>query len=198
MSDNIIKDGTGRGFNVKVDDRNRAHTLATVKTIREDSILRGQLFAHNGDFINLTDDSKSGIFYLKNNSDQDLFLDDILFTEGKTDGVGEGKLSIDFAPSGGTLLSTQSPNKVINTNSASPETFDGLSYKGFQGATVTGSLGGHELMTTGSQSKFPPFNPSGVFSKGASVAISYTPPAGNTGMNVQLLIATYYITDSEK
>ena len=194
----IIKDGTGTGNTVKVDDRNRAHSLVTTKTIREDAILRGELFAHNTDFINLTTDTESGIFYLKNDSDQDLFIDDLLFTEGKSDGIGEGKLSVDFAPSGGTLLSAQSSNKVINTNSASATTFNGLSYKGVQGSTVTGSPFGHDLMTTGSLTKFPPFNPSGLLSKGASVAISYTPPAGNTGMNVQLLIATYYITDSEK
>ena len=71
----IIKDGTGTGHTVKVDDQNRAHTLATTKTIREDAILRGELFAHNTDFINLTTDTVSGIFYLKNESDQDLFIE---------------------------------------------------------------------------------------------------------------------------
>ena len=70
----MIMDGTGKGYQAQVDEKNRLRVLAVGKTIAEDAAKAGDSYNINTGTITLTSASESGVLYLKNNGDNDVIV----------------------------------------------------------------------------------------------------------------------------
>ena len=182
----FIEDGTGDGFQAKVNSRKQILAEAVSSTIVEDASANGNSYNVNTGTITLTSDSKSAILYLKNNGDNDLTISQIgyLFCNS-TNGAGDASAEVIKNPKAGTLISTATVvdiNQNKNFGSSSTITVD--AYKGAEASTITdGDLSylslfkalGAYTINTGSI----------VLPKGSSIGINVTPQAGNTSMSIQ-------------
>jgi hypothetical protein len=181
----IIKDGR-TGDTAKVDVNNRLHTNAlSVDIILSETLNNNAYDISTNGLITLTTDTESALIYLKNNGDSDLvvttvFLDSI----ASTGGVGAGSLKWYMNPDGGTIVDDASEALTINRRIGSPNNISADRYK----ATGVG-----KTLTNGATINFPVnagistlFGKPFVVPKGQRFGVSYTPPAGNSSMGIQI------------
>ena len=67
-----IEDGTGKGFEAKVDDLNRMHTHAFNVPLTSFASTRGDAFNISSGLVTLTTAGESGLLYIKNNECDDI------------------------------------------------------------------------------------------------------------------------------
>ena len=73
----IIKDGTGTGQTLQIDEHNRAHTQSLSVNAALSATLTGDTFDISATELNLTTAMHSGLIYIKNLGDEDLIVDTI-------------------------------------------------------------------------------------------------------------------------
>ncbi len=78
----MISDGAGTGKRAKVDDDNRLTTFATTRTEAIKRSSDGDAFIAHSAVISLTDAVKTPIYYIKNNENVDLLIDEIVVSTG--------------------------------------------------------------------------------------------------------------------
>lgn len=182
----IIEDGTGKGFQSRVDNTNRL----LVRSVVEDSQLEG---ATNGDtyvigtpYLTQINDSANGVLYFRFTEDVSLFAKTFSsqgrYTSGGTfqnylvnvyKDVLETSLTgtwVDFTP--------------LNTNFGSSNELSGT----FKYGSPAGA-GGFSALTPTFQLAFPinsynQIQANLVFPKGSGLLIAVTPPTSNTAMPV--------------
>jgi len=180
----IIKDGTGDNYSAKVDSNNRLHTKSVTETNFEDAVSMGNGYSYNTGIINLTSDNESAILYIKNNSDKIMHIQTSIVQIGKsTNGTTTDIVATSyFNPTGGTIISDASAAIVSNFNLSSSNQFAGDTYKGAEGKTLTGGVTLQDLFISPSREELISFL---QLPKGQSIGLSFTPPSGNTSINVQ-------------
>jgi hypothetical protein len=186
-----IKDGKGSGKLAEVDHENRLKTRSVTRSEIAHSVDEGKAWNVGTDFIELTDDSESALLYLTNTGAEELEVDlYIILTKPSTGGASEdGIVKIYRNPTAGTLLTSGTAITAVNMNFGTigdPET---TILKGAQGYTVTASegvlrskVGADNRLLLGVLTKL---------TRGAAVAVTYTPPTGNTSMEVEAVIELY-------
>ena len=91
----MIGDGTGHGYQAKVDNLNRLHTHGTVRTEEEFGAIAGQTYNVNTSTISLTSANESAVLYFKNESNENVFISNIGFLLGNsTGGAGDVHLTV--------------------------------------------------------------------------------------------------------
>lgn len=191
----IIQDGRGTGYTAKVDSLGRIHADA-VSTFKEDSqAKRGLAYNINTGTITLTNASiTNGVAYLKNNEDYDLVISSVIYILGNSTG-GSGDILVEVIknPTTGTLISGASAVEIsANKNFGSSRSLNALAYKGATGNTVTdGSSFAKTILSTGAQRVVGVLGGGVILPRGASIAIRFTTPVGNTSMVVQFAFACY-------
>ena len=178
----IIQDGTGNGHEAAVDDTNRLLTRCVTESGDIEATELGDHYALTSGAITLTSTSASAMLFFKNNENYPLYVDRVIInTDDSTGGtVDQFILTITYNPEG---LSSGSGDSItqVNTNLGSNNTLDLTSEKGLEGASVTGgSVAGAWRIENPTRMRVIPIR--WWMPKGSSVAISYTPPAGNTSM----------------
>lgn len=137
----FIKDGTGRGYSVGVNDDNRLlSSSVSVKELSYESERHGDAFVLNTGFISLTQTAAfSGIMLFQNQSteNQDLFIEKLRVCGGLS-ASATMQVLLKANPTGGTLLSDQTPGISNNLNLRSSNSFPGIVYIGGDNKTVTG------------------------------------------------------------
>ncbi len=192
---NIIKDGTGTGNVVKVDEENRLHTHAFTVNINQSAAMQGDSYQAGTGVINLTSDTESAIFYFKNTSLIDILMyEQFLDLGASTSGVGSSTITYYTQATSGTLISTATVAMPANRRLTDATVLGALVYKGTEGATLAGGTVS-AFVSAGFVNQSPT-----VFPPGISLGVSITPPAGNTSMNVTFGInvianATSYAND---
>lgn len=181
-----IQDGTGKGFQTKVDETNRLE----VRGIIEDSILEGCIagdtYALGTPFLTQTGDTANGVLYFKFDEDVSLFAktfsSQARWASGATfqnyiinvyKGVDESSLTgtwVDFNP--------------LNTNFGSSNELSGT----FKYGAPSGA-GGFTGLTPSFQLAFPvnvynQIQTNLIFPKGVGILLACTPPSGNVQMPV--------------
>jgi hypothetical protein len=176
-----IKDGTGSGNKAMVGDKNRLHTHSLSASSASVATATGEAFNVSSGLITLTDTSESSLLYIENNEEDIISITTLFVNIGtSTGGSTEGLLKFHLSPTAGTLITDATEAQVLNRNIGNPITLAANTYKGAEGKTCTGGSE-IQLPSTGGgiASEY-------VLPRGASFAISYTPPAGNTSIQLQI------------
>jgi len=191
-----IKDATGTGNGLKIDKNNRAHTDSVIRSQDEQEALNSNAYNINTGGITLTTANESGIFYIKSNENLPIVIKEILVILGSTTGgSGEGTVNIKKNPTAGTLVSG-AVDVDINENRDfnSEKTLSADIFKGAEGNTVTD---GNNFAST-TRSSFGTvitFDASTmVLRRGNSLAVTYTPPSGNTSQSIKIAVTAFLET----
>ena len=176
-----IKDGTGTGNKAMVGDKNRLHTHSLSATAASVATASGEAFNVSSGLVTLTSANESSLLYVSNTEEDIISITTLFINLGtSTGGSSEGTLKFQLNPTEGTLITDATEAQVLNRHVGNSINLSANAYKGAEGKTCTGG-DSIQLPTTGGAipSEY-------VVPRGSSFAVSYTPPAGNTSMKVQI------------
>jgi hypothetical protein len=133
----IIKDGTGTGKTLRIDNTNRADTHAVTIVEAAEAAENGDAYNLNTGTIGLTSSTESGIFYVKNNEDRDLEIDAVAIGIGSAGTTSEvSTITIVRNPTSVSFSTAVDMN--ANRNFGSSKTLTADVFKGAEAATITG------------------------------------------------------------
>jgi len=187
----IIEDGRGSGISAGVNLDNRLLTKAISSTTLEDASFDGFSYSVDIGTVTLTTAGESGLLSIKN-TDPNLMLQisSVVFGIGKSNIAGDVIIKGYSNVTTGTLISGGSSVTPTNRNYGLSTPAIATVLKGSEGSTIT----------NGTQSAtFIVQSPSAlevdstvVLPNGYSIALSVTPPSGNTSMKVSILARIFY------
>jgi hypothetical protein len=193
----IISDGTASsvGNKAKVSD-NRLFTHAISETEAAHSAEIGDAYNINTGTIGLTSTTASGVLYLKNNENQDLFI------EAFAAGIGSAGTTTDVAtitmirnPTTGTLISDATAVDINqNRNFGSSKTLTADAYKGAEGKTVTNGDNIVQFYVGAGARLFAPIDL--ILTKGDSIAITIDTNTSTGTTNIYSALVVH-LKDSE-
>jgi len=192
-----IKDGSGRGYLVKVTSDNKLVTTAETVTEEQHANDIGDAYNINTGIITLTDDVETPLLYIKNNEAQDMII--LAVALGMFDSTG-GTTSNMYStfirnPLSGTIISSTPTDVPIksNRNYGSANTLTADCYVGATGDTMTDG-DDHILVRLGPGSRsYIGINE--VLTKGASFGVKLKPQTSNTSMGCYAAVICYLRTD---
>jgi hypothetical protein len=182
----MIQDATGKGFWAKVTPNNRLMTTGVDLTLTEAATETGDTYNINTGEITLTGTGESALFYIENQEETNLLITDIIVSiKDFTGTAGQPELAIYRNPTNGTIETNGVIAEQTNRNYGSSKKIDANIYQGVEGDTITGHTDRICVyLPSVAAATFNAFSTLVVLPKGAALAISYTPPAGNTSMKV--------------
>ena len=191
MTKTIIKDGTGTGFNAKIDNTNRMLIRGPTVGSFEEAMIEGKGFFISSGIQTLTSTSASFLLYIKNNDDRDLQLSLSVFNLGvTTGGVGDCIITSVINPTAGTLIDSGSTGVAANARIGSATVADIDILTGVEGSTITDGIQVPSIFVHPARTEIAN---NVIVPKGVSLAFGVTPPAGNTSMGVQLSIQVFFV-----
>ena len=177
-----ITDGTGKGNSAGVDRTNRLLVRNISETLFQNAAEEGEAFFIGTPIITATTAGESALIYIKNNEDSQLILGSFFLIAENTVGGSPNMFRINWYRNP-TSISSGTAIPALNQNFGSSNTLDADIEYGAEGSTVTGgSLAATLSFPIG---QFNQLDANLVLEKGSSLAITVTPPAGNTNMPVQ-------------
>jgi hypothetical protein len=188
----MIKDGSGGGYNAKVNENNRLYVNAVQKSNAMEANTKGNAYNLNTGGITLTNAADTPIMYVKNNEAQDLNVTAIAVGVGPTTGgTGEiPEITIVRNPTGGTIVSNATAIDIeSNRNYGSSNIIDIDAYKGATGDTMTGGTDSLYFFQTSNGRLFATIDQ--VLPKGSSIGIKFDPQAGNTSQKVYCALISH-------
>lgn len=188
-----IQDGVGTNKQAKVDLTNRLWTRSTTQTMQNEASLEGDSHFVGSGAVVLTSANNSAVFFIQNNEDRDLMIISLTFQTkpptGATSIIYDAFIHVN--PTG---LSTSTAGAQVNPNVGSSNTLDATITKGDEAATVTnGTVGANFFLR---HSQIEEINSSIVIPKGGSMAVSITPPPGNTNMICSFSARTFLVKET--
>lgn len=186
-----ILDGTGGGYLAKVDQHNRLATDSLTVDEALNATFEGMSYNVNSGDITLTSANESGVVYVSNtNSSVDIVVDTLILIMGaSTGGSGDLKVDVKRNPTAGTLISSGTAFDSVNRDFGSANTLGATILKGAEGSTVTDGDDAFKTIITAQNRTVAPVNY--VLRPGNSIAITITPPTGNTSMTIQAGFSCY-------
>jgi hypothetical protein len=194
--DSTIVDGRS-GSTAKVDKNNRLNTAAVSKDAVVEASINGDTFFITTGTVNLTTDTESWLLYVKNEDTVQWVVDSIAAAFGvSTGGSGDSFNQFNVGATEGTLISAGVDLPAINLNIGSPKQLPSTIKLGGEGKTITNGINTPQtLEPEGLLSREFEAGPV-VIPPGASFAIAYTPPAGNTSQNTSVQIVIFRELDN--
>ena len=183
----FIQDGTGTGYRAKVTNDNKL-TVDSVETTAESlASLNGDSFNISNDIIDITSDAETALIHIRNTNSEDWVITRVYFHfGGSTGGVGSGEFSMITNATEGTLISAGAPVTAVNANLGSAKLLVGEFLQGVTGSTITnGSEFLRTIIPSFTSRHIIPFD-SVIVPPGASLSLTFKPPAGNTSLKAQL------------
>lgn len=184
-------DETGSRRDVGVDgDRLKVRSITTDEI--EAAVAGGLGFQMYSGKITITTDVQQMVFSLENNEANDIFITSGTFgTSSSTNGVD----NVILIEQVGNILASDpiisaSDALVTNRNGGSPRAFDGTVKKG------PAAMAGTEVETNGTLGDFTrskTFAITAQLTKGGRIGIAVTPPAGNTNMDLTLVVIFHIV-----
>lgn len=167
-----IEDGTGLGFDARVDENNRFHVHAVGVTEVVHAAEQGLAFNINTGQISVTADAT--LVYLKNNEANDFVVEAIAVgNDGGATYSTRPLITVVRNPTGGDLITDQTAVDMNqNRDFGSSRVFNSDAYKGKTAGTLTGgndiailqsTTGGRDFFTLGF-----------VLTEGSSIGLTYT------------------------
>lgn len=183
----FIQDGTGTGYRAKVTSDNRLTTDSVETTAESLASVGGDSFNVSNDIVDITSDAETALIHIRNTNSEDWVVTRVYFHfGGSTGGVGSGEFCMTTNATTGTLISGGSAVTPVNANLGSAKLLVGEFLQGTNGSTVTDGIEFLRTIVPSFTSRnIIPFD-SVIVPPGASLSLSFKPPAGNTSLNVQL------------
>ena len=181
------------GTAVKVTKSGELTTHAIVETERQNVLRKGKSYNANTGWMTLTSATTSAVAFIRNDGADKLVIASIIvgFKQSTGGAVGEpADIYILRNPTGGTIVSTAtameiSPlNKGANRNYGSSTPVSGVSYKGVEGATLTGDEGSTILLAGSMSNRSLLLDVFIEVQNGNSLGVTVKPPTGNTSVDV--------------
>lgn len=185
-----IQDGTGKGFQTKVDETNRLE----VRSISEDTTLEGTIegnsFAIGTPFLTQLSSTANGLLYFKTEENVSLFAKSFSSQARYASGATFDNYLINVYKDvdESALTGTWVPFTPLNTNFGSSNELAGT----FKYGSPAGA-GGFSALTPAFQLAFPvnvynQITTNLIFPKGVGILLSVTPPTGNISMPVSFTV----------
>lgn len=190
MSETYLKDGTGKGYQAKVDINNRLEVSSITETISANKTHLGYSYNINTGTIALTSANESALLYLKNTGINPIVITALFYLLGNSDGTGDTLVQVIKNPTTGTLVSGGTTVTPINRHFSSSRALTATTKKGVEGSTITDGTVVIESIFNSVGRKTVSVGAI-ILTQGNSIAIEMTPPSGNGAMNVQMAIALY-------
>lgn len=186
-----IEDGTGTGFRVYVGSDNRMQTRAIQEPEAIHNAELGGSYNFNTGLISITGDAT--LIYVKNNSDENLIITDIVTAAG--DGITHSDFPLFTAvrnPTGGDLITDATAISINqNRNFGSSKTAEVNAYKGKVGGTLTG--GNDLLIFQGAKTGRSAFsNLNFLIPKGGSIGVKLTANRSSGTANYYMAFIAYF------
>ena len=180
-----IEDGTGNGNRARVDSDKRLHVNSVSRTQLEQAVLLGQAYNVSTGSMTLTSANESAVGYFKYNGNDPLIIKEILVILGDSNGTGSGLIKLIKNPTAGTIISNAvNVSAAINRDFGSANVLDANAYKGAEGDTITGGTT-FAITSRNENAQVVTFDAAPIkLRKGNSIAVTYTPPSGNTSQSV--------------
>jgi len=185
-----ILDGKGKGYEAGVTVHNRLMTTGIDLSLTEAASESGDTYNLASVQTTLSTAGESALFYLKNNESTNLIITSIIVNIMDYVGTdGQPILRVLRNPTGGDIVSTETAAEELNRNYGSKKTLDADIFTGIEGDTMTGNDGRVlvNLPTTAAVT-FLEFADISVLPKGASIGLTYQPPAGVTTVDVTVAV----------
>lgn len=133
-----IRDGSGKGSDLRIDANNRAHVQAVTENEALHAGEAGDAYNINSGLISVTNDAS--LLYIKNNEDKDLVVEAIAL--GSFEGITHSDdpyITLVRNPTGGDLITDATVASMNqNRNFGSNKTLSADAFKGKVGGTLTG------------------------------------------------------------
>jgi len=182
-----IDDGSGKGYQAKVDSLNRIHTRAQVASENLGAAKDGEAYnIHSG---SISFSAAGSLIYLKNNETQDLIIEGLVVALGAGSVSDSPEISIYQDITGGDLLTDETAvTFVANRNYGSSRALVADTYMGKNAGTVTGTGSGLFYFTAASRN-FAELNI--ILPKGSSIGIALDPKLTAGTMKAYAVLITY-------
>lgn len=196
----IIQGADNPGYSAHVDRQGRLETHSTSRSEETVAAIDEEAFNLNTDNttpLTLTSATETPLFYFKNVGEEKKIIISRLFlyTGASTGGSGPAFSRVVYNPTGGSLLTNTAIN-ITNFNAGSGNEIDIDATVGGTGITVTGGTSHiRTLFPTVPITSIIQFDPPMVLPRGASMALLFTPPAGNTSLRIMAGINLYLEAD---
>lgn len=188
-----IQDGSGNGNWLKINKDLRALTKAISQTEQRHASENGDSYQVGSGVINLTSANESAVLYVKNNEERDFQFTGVNITSSAMTG-SSANVFLAKVYLGGTALSAGTSANALNNNFGSSKTLDADITQGQEAATVTdGTASGAFYIPN---ETFFATDIAWLIPRGTSVAISITPGASNTSMNVSVTLEGHLIEEN--
>ena len=167
-----IEDGTGLGFDARVDENNRMHVHSVQVTEIVHAAEQGLAYNLNTGQISVTSDAT--LVYLKNNETRDFVISAIAVgNDGGATYSARPLITVVRNPTGGDLISDQTDVDMNqNRDFGSSRVLGSDAYKGKVGGTLTGGNDIAILQSTTGGRDF--FTLDFVLTEGSSIGLTYT------------------------
>lgn len=192
----VIKDGTGSGYLAKVDSENKLQVRAVQQSEFSHALDEGVTWNIGTGFLTLTSDAQTPLVYIKNTGLVPLEISTYVFlTRASTGGASEdGLIEIVRNPNAGTIVTDETSVSPFATNFSSAKNPNADIYSGGSGKTISGYDGTLRSFVGASSRFLLPIETR--LEQGASLGILYTPPTGNTSMEIEVIFELYEEHDS--
>lgn len=184
-----INDGTGQGWNAKVDDTNRLLVRSITEEGRVEGSSNGETFIIGSPFLTQTSATENGLLYFQFDEDVEFYATTFSsqgrFTTGGTFQNYLIQAYRDVQPS--SLLGTWVDTIPLNLNIGSSKKLAGT-FKWGSPAGATGFSGSPIIQIGFPINEFNQVSTALVFPKGSSILVTVTPPTSNTAMPVNFNI----------
>ena len=183
----FIQDGTGTGYRARVTKDNRLDVNSIETTAESLASVSGDSFNVSNDIIDITSDAETALIYMNNTNSEDWVITRVYFHfGGSTGGVGSGDFCMTTNATTGTIISGATSVTPVNANLGSAKLLVGEFFQGTNGSTITnGTEFLRTIIPSFTSRNIIPFD-SVIIPPGASLSLSFKPPAGNTSLNAQL------------
>jgi hypothetical protein len=193
----FIEDGKGGGFQAHVDGENRLSTLAQTLPSRAVASIQGDSgYFFTTSVITLTSANESGLLYIKNLSQNRVFvIETVQVSLGLSTG-GTAKdviLKVYPNPTAGTLLTAGTSVAAVNSNFGSTVPAQAQVLVGTEGSTIVPTATNIQFILR--DQLYTNLNVVACLPIGTASALSITPGTANTSMKVVLAVAGFYIPD---
>lgn len=189
----MVEDGTGNGYKLRINDQNRAEVDAVTHTSAQEAAEEGRLFQIGAGIVNLTSANESAVLFLKNEGDKPLEIVNVTISSGLSTGGAAGDVLLAKLYTDATTITGSATAPFVNNNLGSSKTPEATYLAGAEGSAVTaGVLGGATFLPV---ANFERVNLYWILPRGASLAITITPPAGNTSLNIGCFFDVYESTE---
>ena len=167
-----IEDGTGLGFDARVDENNRMHVHSVQVTEVVHAAEQGLAYNLNTGQISVTNDAT--LIYLKNNETRDFVISAIAVgNDGGATYSTRPLITVVRNPTGGDLITDQTAVEMNqNRDFGSSRVLTADAYKGKVGGTLTGGNIIAILQSTTGGRDF--FTLDFVLTEGSSIGLTYT------------------------